>query len=266
MDRSRGRIRVAPLSLVLLASLLHAGAAAGQEVEAPIRTIVGHVVDRVTGVALPYTSVSLTHDSVRVSGVSDASGFFRLRIPNPDVYGASKQAMVTAERIGYTRLDLRVTLPDLDAISVLLELQPAPVAVDELVVTARRRARKLDRVGFSRRQRYVAGVFITAEDIAQRYFHDLGSVLRNVPGLMVLPGRAPGSTRVLVRRGQASLQPGPCPPRVLLDGIVVDGSDINALAPPIAVAGIEVYRGAASMPAEYGGAESGCGVIVIWTH
>jgi len=34
---------------------------------------------------------------------------------------------------------------------------------------------------------------------------------------------------------------------------------------PIKVAGIEVYKGPASLPAEFGGSDTRCGAIVIWT-
>ena len=40
---------------------------------------------------------------------------------------------------------------------------------------------------------------------------------------------------------------------------------INDYVLPIEIAGIEVYRGAASLPAEFSGSDARCGAIVIWT-
>ena len=63
---------------------------------------------------------------------------------------------------------------------------------------------------------------------------------------------------------------------VFLDGsLVIQGSDarwdneppesINDYVLPSEIAGIEVYRGAASLPAEFSGYDARCGAVVIWT-
>ncbi len=41
--------------------------------------------------------------------------------------------------------------------------------------------------------------------------------------------------------------------------------DINSIA-PASIEAIEYYAGASQTPLEYGGLESACGVIVIWTR
>ena len=61
-----------------------------------------------------------------------------------------------------------------------------------------------------------------------------------------------------------------CWPRVIVDGVVVstggaEPAEIDALVDPSRIEGMEVYRRPAELPAEFGGAQSGCGVIVVWT-
>ena len=41
---------------------------------------------------------------------------------------------------------------------------------------------------------------------------------------------------------------------------------LDDIVEPANIAGIEIYRSPAELPARFGGAESACGVIVIWTR
>ena len=60
---------------------------------------------------------------------------------------------------------------------------------------------------------------------------------------------------------------GGCPTNIYLDNIKIEGGSesIDSLVLPIEVAGLEVYKGPASLPAEFSGSDSRCGAIVIWT-
>jgi len=52
---------------------------------------------------------------------------------------------------------------------------------------------------------------------------------------------------------------------VFLDHVKLTGVRVDDYVLPREVAGVEIYLGAASLPAEYGGADARCGAIVIWT-
>lgn len=62
-------------------------------------------------------------------------------------------------------------------------------------------------------------------------------------------------------------------PRIFVDGMLITVSerdrdvtrDLDQAVRPQDVLAIEVYRRPVEVPAQYGGAESGCGVILIWT-
>ena len=55
-----------------------------------------------------------------------------------------------------------------------------------------------------------------------------------------------------------------CRVKIYLDHHLVGGG-IDQFVLPLEVAGVEIYKGAASLPAEFGGADSQCGVVAVWT-
>ena len=56
---------------------------------------------------------------------------------------------------------------------------------------------------------------------------------------------------------------GPCAARVFVNGLNVD--HVPRMHPDN-IEAIEVYRGPAEVPPQFGGAQSACGVIVLWTR
>jgi len=73
-------------------------------------------------------------------------------------------------------------------------------------------------------------------------------------------------------RGMSSMT-GRCPYRVFMDGLLVvsdpfrgDQEWVRELVRPAEVEGIEVYTRPSQVPVQYGGAQGGCGVILIWTR
>lgn len=91
-------------------------------------------------------------------------------------------------------------------------------------------------------------------------------VLTGIPGVLVTPD-ARGRNEVRFTGGPF----GRCAPRVWVDGFPLSfdlGFDnLNRYVDPDNVAGIEVYRRASDVPAEFSGGPSGsCGALVIWTR
>ena len=54
-----------------------------------------------------------------------------------------------------------------------------------------------------------------------------------------------------------------CHPTWYIDGVEVHSFEEST--PIIDIYGIEVYRGAGEIPAEFSGSNAMCGVIVVWT-
>lgn len=78
---------------------------------------------------------------------------------------------------------------------------------------------------------------------------------------MLVPSVAPG----LKNRRRFSGTGLTCPMAVYLDGIRLREGELDQFVKPLEVGGIEVYKGLASLPAEFGGFRNRCGAVVVWT-
>jgi hypothetical protein len=191
------------------------------------------------------------------SALTDPRGRFTLRAPQPGVY-------LIASSAGFheSRLDGPVELLEGDALEVELRLSPESVQLESIVVEGQRRIVRLNQVGFYDRARGSGGRFFTHEDIERRNPLRVADMLRPLPGVSVQ-----GDQVVFNRsRGmRAFMGQGPCPANIWVDGLPLpQGMGSIDEIDPMRVAGIEVYSGAAQIPVQYGGANSACGVVLIW--
>ena len=125
----------------------------------------------------------------------------------------------------------------------------------EIVVTARREKLSGRYQDFHRRLASGNGFFMMWDEIEKKGYSRLGDALRNVRGVRVVC-----QTHSCVIQMARSDN---CPPAA----VFVDGREADDFGPntPIGdVYGIEVYRGAGEMPAEFAGT-GGCGAVVLWT-
>jgi hypothetical protein len=141
----------------------------------------------------------------------------------------------------------------------------SPVDVTELAavrVTGRAGEGTEEPPEFWVRQARGEGTFITRADIERRRPQLAVHLLESVPGLRLDP-----DGRVTVNRVASIMDR--CEPLYFFDGVRlftnVADSPLMGL-PPSDIAGIEVYRGAAQLPLQFGGSESTCGAIVVWTR
>jgi hypothetical protein len=237
--------------LLLALSTLSAGTAAAQTVE-------GRLLDAFNDLPIPEALVALmTPEGVRVAtATTDEDGRFTLRAGSPGRY------VLFGHRTGYltSRTD-PFDLEDGDPIEVMFRIRPRPVATDSLVVRAEPippRVPHLVDAGFYQRRKMGFGHFIPPEEIERRQplrFHDL---LRGIPGVRV------DSEGGITLRGGYGTSMGFCPPRFFLDGVPLDDREAVEQLPALEVAAVEVYRGAAQVPPQYGGATGACGVVVVW--
>ena len=224
------------------------------------RALSGIVYDRSTGEAVSNVTISLNGTDTTVTR---ADGTFDI----VDVGWLPETNFIATRRMGYlpwgqeirleegtTRLNLRITI------------LPQAVSLDPLDVTAAAMEQRLVDVGFYARQQVNAGYFMEREQIERR----LGSamyvteLLSGIPGIDVIDA-APGSFGSTVRfRGIQSIQ-GCGPPRTMVDGVVVEFESLEMLVRPEEVYAIEAYRRPTEIPTEYRGADSACGVLLIWT-
>ena len=263
-----------PLALLAAALLLAAPAAA--------QTLRGRVLDASTGQPVAGATVTATtaegRRAARAATGPDGAFSLQLRRAGPH--------RLSAERLGYRAatsgaLDVQTR----ETVEVELRLSTADVVLDPLRVTARAepaRDRRLATTGFYDRERDGIGAFVRREDIEKVPTERMTDVLRRVPGVNLVTTRD-GETFVVMRAGMAST--GNCYPRVVLDGLPLQqgigsgrvmgrgaastgnpGLDLNDVIKPGNLEAIEIYRGPAEVPTQFGGTNSACGVIVLWTR
>ncbi len=220
-------------------------------------TFIGVVADSLTGEPLEGAYVSvLGREDIYVTG---ESGRFELGgVSTGDVIVEVRRAGFRAGAVDFEITVSRAVTVDLGTIV----LSPLLVELDPVVVESRQIDQKLDRVGFFQRMNTAQGTFLTREEIARRRPRETSELIRRIPGFQVASNGAVSS-----RRGIPGMSQGfqPCAIEYFVDGVHADGSMVDDVLPN-AIAGMEVYTGAATMPPVFRGAGNAkCGVIVIWT-
>ncbi len=201
----------------------------------------------------------LAKDAVEVgSTLTDEDGRFQL---SP---GASGGFYLYVEALGFVpKLEGSLILTEADTVEVEVFLAPAPIPVEPLVVEAKPRSRRLEMSGFPERKQAGLGAFIEREEIEKRDPRFLSDLFRTRPGFRVIGGVGGG---FLVSRRTSSFYYGTCAPLIYLDGLPMERGAIDRLIQPSLVEAIEIYSGISQLPAQYSGAESACGVVLVWTR
>jgi len=258
------------------------GAAAGPAAPA----LGGVVVDRVAGRLLDSVSVVVNgRDTLRTRD----DGTFGGRV---SWQPGSNPVAVT--RAGYQPLALDLWLDSADTeVGVRFAMAPAAVQLAGVEIVASTVDRGLAAVGFYRRRDAGLGAFLEYEEIVsrQRGAQTWVDLLRGVPGVNIIAnpvgfGFVPSLTGMRSARGQVSVQSsdgqvtgagaGCSVPRIYVDARLAYDPDpardlqdvyhlVSGVAQPRDVAAVEVYRRPSEVPAEFGGAQAGCGTILVWT-
>ncbi len=126
--------------------------------------------------------------------------------------------------------------------------------------------------GFADRQRMGFGTFIEGEALRQEEHLRLHEVLLRHAGIALggsgLSGSDPGGP-VYAVGSRVHRTTAPCFMQVLVDGVPFRGTPAPDLKHDLTVSeieAIEVYKGGAATPMEFGGTTAQCGSIVIWTR
>lgn len=247
---------------ILLTLLLAVGGSvaglSGQSIE-------GRLMDGETGEPIILAPVTLLLGTGEVVDrtFTDEGGFFVLASPDPGSF------FLRAERMGFSsRVDGIFELGEGGRLMVEFRLRKAPIALDTLNIAVERRDPKLRLLGFYDRQRAGFGRFIGPEELESRAAVQATDLFRMIPRVRV--NERPFGNSTITIAGSLSARGTPCYPRVLIDGFVVSRGGPEAARPdlwvsPGEITGIEVYRGSAETPLQFGGGSDSCGVILIWT-
>ena len=121
------------------------------------------------------------------------------------------------------------------------------------------------------------GIFFDTTLIRRSEHRRLDDLLQGQLGVAVSPQRAgDGGRYILSGRRRAIDGTLNCYMQFYLDGIAIGRGGVAGVSPisPVStgmfplssVEKVEVYRSAAEVPPEYGGASAGCGVVLIWSR
>ncbi len=193
-----------------------------------------------------------------ITTVTDADGAFRFdQLPD----GAAR---LVVRRLGFRPETLSVEVPQLPGgpVAVLLERVAQPLT--PVFVREARRTQPMAS-GFDRRRTSGFGHFITRADIERENPQRTTDLLRRVPGLTF---SSPDGSPMARFRGGTSGARG-CEAVYFLDGSPLGsgGLDVDAI-PPSSIEAIEVYNGAATVPAALRTvmAPGGCGAVALWSR
>ena len=229
----------------------------------PVSTgrLIGQIRDARTGRPVATAAVSL--DGRTEAGQTNRRGRFVLSGVPVGVYELS------VRHLGYAPLSHPVWVSRGITTEVEVDLVADPVEMEPLVATTTR-LRRLEIKGFYERKHWGellgTGAFYTQEDIERRRPILISHMIADEPGVRLDCRMRRRSCLVVNSRASTGLGGGPCSFSVYLDGMSMRGGAIDELVRPVEIAGVEIYRGAASVPAEFGGPAARCGVVAVWTR
>lgn len=226
---------------------------------------------------LPFATAQLLSEDGTVlrTIVADQSGVFTLAAPADGTY------RLRAWHVGAETLVVGPIVLEAGAdlvLDVLLDVKP--IGLEGIDVAVEARIRRLALTGFYERAKIGGGVFLTPEDIAERNPLRTTDLLATVPGLH-LEESLSTLHRYPIVRGYRGTGDGLCLPAIYLDGMLLQrggdrsveglrsgGRDVFHVDElhPTGLLGVEVYRSASEVPAQYSGGTAACGVMVFWTR
>lgn len=205
-----------------------------------------------SGAPLPGAQVVVR--GVGMGGSTDGRGMLRLSsLPS----GAQ---VLEARYLGYSPQSVQVVVVPGQVANVMLDLPVRPIELAEVRVRARRSV--LHGRGFYERKQSGLGTFISRDQIERMHPRFMSDVLRRVAGVSLQSTSLGGTSRASMRGNKVV---GRCPIQYYLDGTMTAFYNIDEIRPED-VEGLEVYRGAATIPPAYNKGTALCGVILIWTR
>jgi hypothetical protein len=232
-----------------LVMVVHLALALPAAAQAGTSGLIGHIFDQNTNESIAHALIFL--DSVRREVPISGQGRFVLSSLLPGRHRVEIRA------IGYRPHLLEITLVDGQVLERQIPMLFTGATLPEISVEGQN-SKPLARLAeFERRRQKGLGSFITRDQIRAKGFMNMGDALRTIQGVKV--DCAAAECSIHMSRSSAG-----CFPIFYVDGNLARSFAVTT--PITDVEAIEVYRGAAEMPAEYTGSGAMCGVIVIWTR
>lgn len=233
--------------LTLAIGFFGVGSLGGQEATGAV--LKGSAIDDETGE--PVGSVI-----VRIPGLTVVNGdsLGRFEVHNLPL----GEYEITVQGLGYRALRVKIRVnSDTDVIQRRFAMEFDGQELPDVVVTARAQKLVPRYVDFERRRERGLGAYFRWDEIKDRGFNRVGDALRTVRGVRIRCDQRSFECNAYMARSQN------CPPVWYIDGVRV--GSFHESTPIRDLYGIEVYRGAGEIPAEFTGSDAACGAIVMWT-
>jgi hypothetical protein len=243
------------ISVALIAAL----ALASTSASAQQRTLRGIVTDS-AGYPLPNVEVRIM-DLSRIAR-TDVKGRFTMdRITDRIVD-------LTLRRLGYGVRMVRVSMINGEGDSLRVVMQAEPLRLNTVEIEAKEDQHPFF-AEYTRRKERGIGQFITHQDIEKLNTFYPSDAFRRLPGVRFVSIGSGYGVRFMssigMRGGGSRSGSQDCVPTMWVDGTPAPGLEVDEIRAQD-IHGIEVYRGAATVPVQF--AKAGltqCGVIVVWT-
>jgi Carboxypeptidase regulatory-like domain len=226
---------------------------------APSGTIDGVVTDT-NLVPLRGAFVSILSSRIRVG--TGPNGRFRITsVP-------AGQYLVVVKRAGYHPTSAVVDVVAGDTLRLSYTLTDAPATTLDPVVVSEK-AVSFRMAEFEQRRRLGIGQFMTQTQIDQHNTTYATELMRRFTSVNVSPSHTSVLTEYFALSNREGGNPtlGACPMTVYLDQVPLPTPfNLDLLPTPKDLAGIEVYSGSSTIPAQFNGMNHGCGVILVWTR
>lgn len=223
--------------------------------------VFGLVTEHQTGRPVEGAEIRLGDEGA--AAVSGSTGFFSMDDVEPGAY------VLRVDHLGYGSQERAVRVGPGSTVRLEVALAAEAIELEGIEVSVESRGFSARMAGLHERMERGAGEFILRDEIEQRGNPPVTSLLDGRAGLdLELVGRETGTYVPVFRRGR-SLS-GTCQATVYVNGhrirdqfIRLDGIDF---IPGIEIEAIEIYRGPAQLPGEFGGSHAQCGVVALWTR
>jgi len=165
-------------------------------------------------------------------------------------------ALIYVRAFGYSPQSVAVKpLAATHRVSVTIQLEAIAAELPGVPVTAEEIDRNKKLASYRDRKAHNSFAhFLDGDEIERRKPQFVSEMLRTVGGVTLKSSDKLGN--VLLLRG--------CAPLVWVDGVRMPGAQLDEVAPPDDIAGIEIYNSFAGIPAQYFDRTATCGTILVW--
>ena len=248
------------------APLVGLGLVVGSAVPLASQAVIRGVV-RDDSAGAPLRGVEVVLEGSARRALTDEAGRYLLDAVRPGSY------VVLIRMVGYraVREAVRAQAGDTVWLNVTLA-RAAQVLPPVTVETEPRIPRGVHLRTFEENRRLGFGKFFDSTYLRRFDHHRVGDIIQRVPGVQLLVAGGGACPKVLavpcfaVSTRKVRTDGRLCDMAIFVDGWPSRLGDLSRDWQVWELDGIEVYRSAAAVPAEYNSANSACGVIALWTR